>query len=174
MTCTSLSHKTSVYNTFIRTLFRTPQPSGMLVQNQRIPSSIIPTRVQSLLGFPQDNKQLHLTTQEEIKQSLTLRLFISRAWVRRPSSFSPVPILLCNKCSFSSNLRTTCSWASTLERERGGTEGLKFMLCRSSELSLKLHAKTISASPQSRTTSSVCLFPPEHTSSLRAVSRALR
>ena len=118
-------------------------------------------------------QQLRLTIQEEIKQSLTLRLFISRACVRRPSSFSPVPILLCSKCSFSSSLRTTCSWASTLER--GGTEGLKCTFCRSPELSWKLHAKTISASPSPRSISSACLFLPEHrhTSSLRAVSRPL-
>lgn len=47
----------------------------------------------------------------------TLRLFISKAWVLRPSSFSPVPMLLCNRCSFSSSFLTTCNWASTLEKE---------------------------------------------------------
>lgn len=47
----------------------------------------------------------------------TLRLFISKACVLRPSSFSPVPMLLCNRCSFSSNFLTTCNWASTFEKE---------------------------------------------------------
>lgn len=47
----------------------------------------------------------------------TLRLFISKAWVLRPSSFSPVPMLLCNRCSFSSSFLTTCNWASTFGRD---------------------------------------------------------
>lgn len=78
----------------------------------------------SLPSVPPSRQQLHLRAQEERKGPLTLRLFISRACVRRPSSFSPVPILLCSKCSFSSSLRTTCSWASTLESEAEGTEGM--------------------------------------------------
>lgn len=48
---------------------------------------------------------------------VTFRLLISSAWVRKPSSFSPVPILLWSRCSFSSSLRTTCNWASTWKKQ---------------------------------------------------------
>lgn len=147
--------KTSVYSTLIIILSRTPQPSDILIQNQW---SAIPVGAQSPLCLPQGNSSPLQLKRKRNHHSPCVCSFPG------PVFADPAPSLLFQYCSAVS----VPSPPAYVQPAAGHPpwKGRKYRryectLCGSSELSLKLQAKTTPASPSPRSTSSVCLFLPE-------------